>query len=57
MGLAVAYPIMQCGLFMAGAWGILVFGELPGTGRRWRYVACGAVLVCGAALLSFAKEM
>jgi glucose uptake protein GlcU len=28
VGLAIAYPIMQCGLFVAGLWGIILFAEL-----------------------------
>lgn len=55
VGLSVAYPIMQCGLFVAGAWGIVAFGELPGTARRWQYLLCGGVLIVGASLLSLAK--
>jgi hypothetical protein len=52
--LQVAYPIMQCGLFVAGAWGILLFKELKG---KWQmlYWASGAVLLAGAALLSASK--
>lgn len=54
VGLAVAYPIMQCGLFVAGAWGIALFGEVRG---RWQalYWASGGVLLGGAVLLSSAK--
>jgi glucose uptake protein GlcU len=28
VGLAIAYPIMQCGLFVAGLWGIFLHKEL-----------------------------
>lgn len=30
VGLAVAYPIMQCGLAVAGLWGVLLFREITG---------------------------
>ena len=30
MGLSVGYPIMQCGLAVAGLWGVLVFHEIKG---------------------------
>ena len=45
---------MQLGLFVSGAWGILLFGEIRG---RWAalYWCSGAVLVGGAAALSAAK--
>ena len=54
VGLAIAYPIMQCGLFVAGGWGILFFGELPRHKARVQYLGCGLALVTGAAALSAA---
>lgn len=54
VGLAVAYPIMQAGLFVAGLWG-MALGELPGARIRAAYLAAGAVLLAGAALLAAAK--
>jgi hypothetical protein len=30
VGLALAYPIMQCGLAVAGLWGVLLFKEITG---------------------------
>ena len=56
VGLAVAYPIMQAGLFVAGAWGMLAFGELPLTKQRIRFCVCGALLILGAAGLSYAMR-
>lgn len=55
VGLAVAYPIMQLGLFVAGAWGIALFGEVQGRGPLTAYWLSGLVLVAGAALLAAAK--
>lgn len=34
VGLAIAYPIMQCGLFVAGIWGILLHQELKVSRRK-----------------------
>lgn len=53
--LQVAYPLMQCGLFVAGAWGILLFRELRGVKWQALYWASGAVLLTGAALLAASK--
>eukprot|EP00887_Chlorella_sp_A99_P006359 scaffold3.g6359.t1 len=55
VGLAVAYPIMQCGLFVGGAWGILLLGEMRSARARAVYWTSGVVLVAGAALLAAAK--
>ena len=33
VGLSIAYPIMQCGLFVGGLWGICLFGELRNGGQ------------------------
>ena len=33
VGLSIAYPIMQCGLFVGGLWGICLFKELKGRGQ------------------------
>jgi hypothetical protein len=56
VGLALAYPIMQIGLFVAGAWGILAFGELPLRMQRIQYAGCGGLLLSGAAALSYATQ-
>jgi hypothetical protein len=56
VGLTLAYPIMQGGLFVAGAWGILTLGELPERSQRLRFCVCGALLIAGGALLSYATQ-
>lgn len=56
IGLAVAYPIFQCGLFVAGLWGMALFGELPGLASRLRYVGWGLALIAGGALLTSAQR-
>jgi glucose uptake protein GlcU len=56
IGLAVAMPIMQCGLFVAGIWGILLYKEIQGVRPLATYFASGAVLVFGAALLATSKQ-
>ena len=55
LGLAVAYPIMQSGLFVAGLWGIVLFGELSRLGPQLLYWAGGVVLSAGAVLLVLSK--
>ncbi|KAL4458531.1 hypothetical protein ABPG75_013396 [Micractinium tetrahymenae] len=55
VGLAVAMPIMQCGLFVAGLWGIFLFREVRGARMLALYWASGLTLVIGAALLAAAK--
>ncbi|KAL4426522.1 hypothetical protein ABPG77_008380 [Micractinium sp. CCAP 211/92] len=58
VGLAVAMPIMQareCGLFVAGLWGIFLFHEVRGRRMLALYWASGLTLVAGAALLAAAK--
>jgi glucose uptake protein GlcU len=56
VGLAVAMPIMQCGLFVAGIWGIVLFREVQGARALALYWLSGGVLIAGAALLANAKE-
>lgn len=52
IGLAVAYPIMQAGLFVAALWGMLLFNELPGTSARVKFVGDGCIVILGVVLLS-----
>ena len=33
VGLSIAYPVMQCGLAVAGLWGICLFGEMRHGGQ------------------------
>ncbi|KAI7841935.1 hypothetical protein COHA_004462 [Chlorella ohadii] len=56
VGLAIAMPIMQCGLFVAGIWGITLFQEIRGAQTLALYWLSGSVLVAGAALLANAKD-
>lgn len=44
VGLSIAYPVMQCGLAVAGLWGICLFGEMRNGGQ----VCCAhlAMLIC-----------
>jgi len=53
IGYSVAYPIMQCALFVAGLWGVFAFHEIQGVARVVFFVS-GTVLLGGAALLSVA---
>lgn len=57
VGLAVAYPIMQSGLFVAGMWGVLCFGEMRGAKAMplLLYWASGAMVFSGSCLLAAAK--
>eukprot|EP00884_Botryococcus_braunii_P004675 jgi/Botrbrau1/14208/Bobra.0291s0013.1 len=54
VGLAIAYPIMQCGLFVAGLWGIFLHHELKGR-EQAGYWFGGVVLIIGATLLASSK--
>eukprot|EP00035_Acanthoeca_spectabilis_P009733 m.171718 g.171718 ORF g.171718 m.171718 type:complete len:341 (-) comp14819_c0_seq4:73-1095(-) len=48
----VAYPIMQCALFVSGLWGILWFEEIQGTTAIMGFFLSGGVLIGGAVVLS-----
>ena len=54
VGLAIAYPIMQCGLLVAGLWGIFAFRELQGQAISV-YAVSAVVVVTGASMLSLSK--
>lgn len=56
VGLAVAMPVMQAGLFVAGLWGICLYREIRGARALAAYWCSGAVLVLGVALLAAAKR-
>ncbi len=45
-------PYPQCGLFVAGLWGILLHGELRGAVPLALYGAGGALLVAGATVMA-----
>jgi glucose uptake protein GlcU len=51
IGLAIAYPIMQSGMFIAALWGMLLFHELYSLKPHLVYWAGGLVLLCGILLL------
>ena len=51
LGFSVAYPLMQCALFFAGLWGILVFKESKGVAVAI-FFASGTVLLVGAIVLT-----
>jgi glucose uptake protein GlcU len=52
LGVAISYPIMQSGLFVAGLWGVLLFGELRAPSAHALYWPGGAALLGGVALLA-----
>jgi glucose uptake protein GlcU len=52
IGLAITYPIMQSGLFVAGLLGIVLYGELYSLQPHLVYWSSGVVLVCGIVLVS-----
>eukprot|EP00899_Mesostigma_viride_P028093 jgi/Mesvir1/8469/Mv15837-RA.1 len=54
LGLAIAYPIMQCGLFVSGAWGIFLFQEIHGRNAALYWLS-GIFVVGGAVMLAFSK--
>jgi glucose uptake protein GlcU len=54
LGLGVAYPIVQAGLFVAGLWGVLLFSELTFLLPQLVFWLSGAALVAGAGLLTAA---
>lgn len=56
VGLAVAYPIMQAGLFVAAVWGILLFNELPGSSARLKFLLDGCIVLAGVVLLSMSVK-
>lgn len=55
VGLSVAYPIMQCGLFVAAIWGIALFDEMRGV--RLRFVLDSFLLISGVCLLGLSYQL
>eukprot|EP01012_Entosiphon_sulcatum_P005390 TRINITY_DN12387_c0_g1_i1.p1 TRINITY_DN12387_c0_g1~~TRINITY_DN12387_c0_g1_i1.p1 ORF type:complete len:344 (+),score=41.83 TRINITY_DN12387_c0_g1_i1:56-1087(+) len=53
IGYAVAYPVMQCALFVGGLWGLL-FREISDRRVIGVFFGSGVVLLTGAALLTVA---
>mmetsp|Transcript_9226 Transcript_9226/g.13894 ORF Transcript_9226/g.13894 Transcript_9226/m.13894 type:complete len:347 (+) Transcript_9226:44-1084(+) len=54
LGYGVAYPILQCALFVAGVWGIVVFKEIKGQEITVFFVG-GAILISGAVCVAIAS--
>ncbi|KAL2641894.1 hypothetical protein R1flu_009481 [Riccia fluitans] len=50
---SIAYPIFQCGIFVAGLWGMLLFEEISGTSATSFWIS-GLLIIVGVALLAFA---
>lgn len=55
LGYALAYPIMQSGLFVGGLWGLYVFDEMKDRKARRIYWLSGLVLVAGVTCLALAR--
>lgn len=53
VGIAIAYPIFQCGLLVAGVYGILIFDEIERPCIP-AYLLSGLALVAGATFLALA---
>lgn len=51
IGLAIAYPIMQAGMFIAALWGMLLYHELHSLVPHLVYWAGGLMLLGGILLL------
>eukprot|EP00736_Rhodelphis_marinus_P013465 Rmarinus@m.18117 len=56
VGLAVAFPILQCALFVSGLWGIFVFREIREKPAIVVFFASGSVLITGAVLLALSVD-
>ena len=54
LGYGVAYPILQCALFVAGIWGIVLFDEIQGHEIQV-FFASGLVLIGGAVMVAVAS--
>eukprot|EP00891_Asterochloris_glomerata_P007625 jgi/Astpho2/7625/Aster-x0777 len=55
VGLSVAYPILQCGLVVAGLWGILLLGELRNPKAQIGFWISAALVLTGTILLAASK--
>lgn len=54
LGYSVAYPILQCALFIAGIWGIILFKEINGP-EIGIFFASGFILIIGAVMIALAS--
>ncbi|KAG6547916.1 hypothetical protein Mapa_010736 [Marchantia paleacea] len=51
---SIAYPIMQCGILVAGLWGMLLFEEIQGSSATAYWIS-GAIIIVGVAVLALAR--
>jgi glucose uptake protein GlcU len=51
VGYAIAYPIVQCAILVAGVWGVVVFKEISGNAVKVFFMSSILVLL-GAVFLS-----
>jgi glucose uptake protein GlcU len=56
IGIGVAYPVLQCALFVAGLWGIFVFKEIRGAAAIKTFFVSGTILIGGAATLALSQQ-
>jgi len=54
IGYTIAYPILYCGIFIAGLWGMFLFKEIRGNAAAL-YWGSGFLILTGIILLSFAR--
>lgn len=54
IGYTIAYPILYCGIFIAGLWGMFLFNEIRGNAAAL-YWGSGFLILTGIILLSFAR--
>lgn len=54
IGYTIAYPILYCGIFIAGLWGMFLFNEIRGNSAAL-YWGSGFLILTGIILLSFAR--
>lgn len=55
IGFAIALPLLQTALFVAGLWGIVVFREIRAPAAIAVFFFCGALLLVGASMLSMSR--
>ena len=55
LGYGIAYPILQCAIFVSGVWGVFVFKEIQGTANIYTFFGGGIILISGAIMLAVAQ--
>lgn len=55
LGYNVAYPILQCAVFVSGLWGILVWKEITDVSTVIVFFSGGFILICGAIMLALGQ--